>query len=72
MIKMQELTMQEVGNVSGGFVPPSHVYPGMNARIALRTFPGLGYVASAFTVGYQAGNWLNRNTPIQSWIRSWY
>ncbi|GAB0153897.1 hypothetical protein MnBA_32970 [Marinobacterium sp. BA1] len=40
----------------------------MNASVALRTFPGLGYINTAFAGGYAAGEWLNENTPVQGWI----
>lgn len=65
---MKEVSINDLEIVSGGLVPPANVYPGMDARIALRTFPGLGYVATAFGAGYAAGQWLNENTPIQEWI----
>ena len=65
---MRELTIENMKLVSGAFTPPTNVYPGMPIGIALRTFPGLGYVGAAFSAGYAAGQWLNENTPIQQWI----
>jgi hypothetical protein len=65
---MKELSIQQLKVVSGGLAPPTNVYPGMNASVALRKFPGLGYITTAFAGGYAAGEWLNENTPIQGWI----
>ncbi|MCA1931228.1 hypothetical protein [Rheinheimera sp.] len=67
---MKELTCEQVNEVSGGFKPPTDVWPGMSARLALTTFKGWGWVGAAFSAGYAAGEFLNRNTPIQKKIAS--
>jgi hypothetical protein len=65
---MKKLNLKDLELISGGLTPPQHVYPGMDARIALRTFPGIGYVVTAFSAGYAFGQWLNENTGIQDTI----
>ncbi|GET36142.1 hypothetical protein [Microseira wollei] len=58
------LTDQELDLIKGGL----QLTPLTPVSAAIRTFPGLGYIVGAFTAGYKAGEWLNENTPIQSWI----
>jgi nucleoside recognition membrane protein YjiH len=67
---MKELTCEQVNEVSGGFKPPTDVWPGMSARLALTTFRGLSLVGIAFSAGFKAGKYLNENTPIQKKIAS--
>lgn len=67
---MKELTFEQVNEVSGGFKPPTDVWPGMSARLALTTFKGWGWVGFAFTAGFKAGEYLNENTKIQKKIAS--
>jgi hypothetical protein len=65
---MKELTVEQVSVVSGGFKPPTQIWPGMSARLALTTFAGWGAVGGAFSAGWAIGSWLNANTRIQSHI----
>ncbi|MEI8570484.1 hypothetical protein U737_16360 [Methylomonas sp. LW13] len=65
---MRELTITEMSVVGGGFIPPSEIHPFMDARIALTTFKGLGYLGVAFKIGYTLGEILNENTDIQKFI----
>lgn len=65
---MRELTREQMNSVSGGFKPPSQVWPGMSARLALTTFAGWGLVSGAFSVGWAIGSWINVNTRIQQKI----
>lgn len=58
------LTNGELSLIKGGF----QITPLTPVGTAIRTFPGLGYIGGAFTAGFQFGQWLNANTPIQSWI----
>ncbi|GAA0671300.1 hypothetical protein [Rheinheimera tangshanensis] len=67
---MKELTCEQVNEVSGGFKPPTDVWPGMSARLALTTFKGWGAVGAAFSAGYMIGEFLNSNTLIQKKIAS--
>lgn len=65
---MKELTVEQVSVASGGFKPPTQIWPGMSARLALTTFGGWGAVGGAFSAGWTVGCWLNDNTRIQSYI----
>lgn len=65
---MEILDMNSVKAVNGGFRPPTHIFPGMNARLALTTFRGMGLVGMAFGMGYSAGTYLAENTGIDEWI----
>jgi hypothetical protein len=65
---MKELTVEQVSVVSGGFRPPTQIWPGMSARLALTTFAGWGALGGAFSAGWAVGSWLNENTSIQSYI----
>ncbi len=47
---MKELTCEQVNEVSGGFKPPTDVWPGISARLALTTFKGWGAVNSVLGI----------------------
>lgn len=64
---MKSLSTIDAETVSGGLVPPPITLL-TDARIAATTLPGAGAVVSAVAVGWAIGEWLNDNTPIQSWI----
>lgn len=48
---MKELTCEQVNEVSGGFKPPTDVWPGMSARLALTTFKGWGLLVQPLVLG---------------------
>ncbi|PYE38933.1 hypothetical protein DFP82_10587 [Psychrobacter fozii] len=78
---MRELTIVEMNIVSGGAVTRQDVKDGAafgagagafaaaatGGSIVVGTALGTGYGGAA-VIGYAGGEWLNENTPIQSWI----
>lgn len=60
---MNVLDTKQIAVVSGG-----EFYSGPNLAAAARFSAALGLLAGSFQAGYTAGQWLNRNTPIQRWI----
>ncbi|WP_127025808.1 hypothetical protein [Rheinheimera mangrovi] len=60
---MNVLNAKQIAVVSGG-----NIYSASNLAAATRFTGALGFLATSFKVGYEAGEWLNENTPIQSWI----
>ena len=55
---MKELSLEQQEKVSGGLTPPSNIHPGMNARLAMTSFRGLGLLGAAFSGGFAAGTFL--------------
>jgi hypothetical protein len=67
---IDEVTPQDGDRVIGGLKPPTVDDPASwwfrAGRVtALRA---TGLVGGAFLAGWEAGEWLNENTPIQEWI----
>ncbi|WP_233078834.1 hypothetical protein [Rheinheimera soli] len=60
---MNVLDAKQIAVVSGG-----EFYSARNLAAATRFTGALGFLAASFQAGYKAGEWLNSNTPIQSWI----
>lgn len=60
---MNVLNAKQIAVVSGG-----NIYSASNLAAATRFTGALGFLAASFTVGYEAGKWLNQNTPVQRWI----
>ncbi|MFB2978214.1 hypothetical protein [Microseira sp. BLCC-F43] len=65
------LTSEELEQIWGGLRPtPESPVSGWfsgSTRLATR-LTAVGAVWGAFQAGWEAGQWLNENTPIQSWI----
>lgn len=60
---MNVLDTKQIALVSGG-----EFYSARNLAAAARFTGALGFLAGAFQAGYAAGQWLNTNTSVQSWI----
>jgi len=60
---MMVLDTTQIAVVSGG-----EFYSAGNLAAAARFAGALGFLATSFQAGYAAGQWLNANTPVQSWI----
>ncbi len=60
---MNILDDKQIAVVSGG-----QFYSASNLAAATRFTSALGFLAVSFQAGYSAGQWINRNTPIQRWI----
>ncbi|MBY0419045.1 MAG: hypothetical protein K2W88_13410 [Pararheinheimera sp.] len=60
---MNVLDTKQIAVVSGG-----QFYSAGNLAAATRFVGALGFLSGAFQAGYAAGQWLNVNTSVQSWI----
>lgn len=60
---MNILDSKQIALVSGG-----EFYSGPNLAAAARFAGAIGFLVTSFKAGYEAGEWLNENTPIQQWI----
>jgi hypothetical protein len=66
---MRNLTHSELTQISGGFKPTPDSPVSGYFRGGFRPFAlGVGAVWVAFYGGWEAGQWLNENTPIQEWL----
>jgi hypothetical protein len=69
--ELQDVTREELEEIYGGFRPTenSPVSGWFSGGTPLATrLTAAGAVWGAFQAGWEAGQWLNENTPIQSWI----
>lgn len=70
---MRELCLTELNLISGGLNSNDlkNYKPSAGVRVAGAVINGVTNrvpLKAAFVGGYKAGEWLNDNTPVQSWV----